>query len=104
MPALLRIKALGLSERADYSRPLIHIRRGAIVVSAKHANYFDYVLDTVSDQHNLEQPFNMMKRQGTLIMVGASPEPLPLALFPMVMRRRKMMGSLIGGLPETQEM
>ena len=46
----------------------------------------------------------MLKRDGTLILVGASPEALDLAAFSLIFRRRKVLGSLIGGLPETQEM
>ncbi len=65
---------------------------------------FDYILDTVSAPHDLGQAFNMLKREGTLILVGASEKPLALPTFPMIFRRRKMMGSLIGGIPETQEM
>ncbi len=71
---------------------------------AKHAQYFDYILDTVSAPHDLAQAFGMIKREGTLILVGASEKPLLLPAFPLIMKRRKMMGSLIGGLPETQEM
>ncbi len=71
---------------------------------AKHAGYFDYILDTVSAPHDLAQAFGMIKREGTLILVGASEKPLLLPAFPLIMKRRKMMGSLIGGLPETQEM
>ncbi|SMF27361.1 NAD(P)-dependent alcohol dehydrogenase [Pseudobacteriovorax antillogorgiicola] len=71
---------------------------------AEHANYFDYIIDTVSAPHDLGQAFGMIKREGTLIMVGASDKPLDLNVFPMILKRRKMLGSLIGGLPETQEM
>jgi uncharacterized zinc-type alcohol dehydrogenase-like protein len=71
---------------------------------AKHANYFNYILDTVSAPHDLGQALGMLKRQGTLIMVGASERPLDLPIFPLIFNRRKIMGSIIGGLPETQEM
>jgi alcohol dehydrogenase (NADP+) len=71
---------------------------------AKYANYFDFILDTVSAPHNLDQALGMIRRQGTLIMVGASDKPLALNVFPLIFSRRKLMGSLIGGLPETQEM
>lgn len=71
---------------------------------AKYNKYFDFILDTVSAQHDLDLPFGLLKREGTLMMVGASDKPLPLNVFPMILSRRKMMGSLIGGLLETQEM
>lgn len=70
----------------------------------QHFEYFDYILDTVSGKHDISQMLNMIKRDGTLIVVGASDKPHDLAAFPLVMRRRKIMGSLIGGIPETQEM
>ena len=71
---------------------------------AKHTEYFDYILDTVSAKHDLNQALNMLKREGTLMMVGASDQPLDLGVFGVIFRRRKILGSLIGGLPETQEM
>jgi alcohol dehydrogenase (NADP+) len=71
---------------------------------SKHANHFDYILDTVSAPHDLGQALNMIRRDGTLILVGASERPLPLSAFGLIFNRRKMMGSLIGGIPETQEM
>ncbi len=67
-------------------------------------NHFDFILDTVSAKHDLTSALGWLKRQGTLIMVGASDQPLDLAVFPLIFNRRKIMGSLIGGLPETQEM
>jgi len=71
---------------------------------AKLANHFDYILDTVSAPHDLGQALGMIRREGTLILVGASDKPLPLAAFGLIMNRRRMLGSLIGGIPETQEM
>lgn len=71
---------------------------------AKHANHFDYILDTVSAPHDLGQALGMIRREGTLILVGASERPLPLSAFGLIMNRRRMMGSLIGGIPETQQM
>lgn len=70
----------------------------------KSKGRFDFIIDTVSAKHNLSQAFDLLKREGTLIMVGASHEPLDLGVFSLIMRRRKMMGSLIGGIRETQEM
>jgi uncharacterized zinc-type alcohol dehydrogenase-like protein len=70
----------------------------------KHAKYFDFILDTVSAPHDLAQALGMIKRDGTLILVGASERPLDLPVFPLILSRRKMMGSLIGGISQTQEM
>ena len=71
---------------------------------AKHAGSFDFILDTVSAQHDMNAYLNLLKRDGTLTLVGAPPEPLPIAAFGMIFRRRNFAGSLIGGIKETQEM
>ncbi len=68
------------------------------------ANRFDYVLDTVSAKHDIASALGTLKRDGTLIMVGAAPMPLDLPVFPLIFARRKLIGSLVGGLRETQEM
>ena len=69
-----------------------------------YQGHFAFVLNTVSAPHDLTGPLNSLRRDGTMIMVGASPDPLPLPTFPLLFGRRTVLGSLIGGLPETQEM
>lgn len=69
-----------------------------------HAGRFDVILDTVSAEHDVNGYFNCLKRDGSLVMVGASPTPFTVAAFPLIFGRRRFMGSLVGGLPETQEM
>ena len=71
---------------------------------AAHAGSFDFILDAVSATHDLNAYFNLLKRDGNLTLVGAPEKPLPVAAFPLIFRRRSFSGSLIGGLPETQEM
>jgi uncharacterized zinc-type alcohol dehydrogenase-like protein len=71
---------------------------------AAHANSFDFILDTVAATHDINAYFNLLKRDGNLTLVGAPEKPLPVAAFPLIFRRRSFSGSLIGGLPETQEM
>jgi uncharacterized zinc-type alcohol dehydrogenase-like protein len=68
------------------------------------AGRFDVILDTISAEHDVNGPLNCLKRDGTLIMVGASPVPIPVATFSLIFGRRSIMGSLVGGLGETQEM
>jgi uncharacterized zinc-type alcohol dehydrogenase-like protein len=70
----------------------------------KHAGSFDFILDTVSAEHNLNAYLDLLKLDGTLTMVGASPAPLPLAVGSLLFRRRALGGSIIGGIRETQEM
>jgi alcohol dehydrogenase (NADP+) len=70
----------------------------------KHINSFDFILDAVSAQHDINQYLNLLKRDGTLVLVGAPEKPLPTESFSLIFKRRQFAGSLIGGLPETQEM
>ena len=65
---------------------------------------FDFILDTVSAPHDLATYLGMLKRDGQMVMVGASPEPIPLPVFGLIMGRKSLSGSLIGGIAETQEM
>ncbi len=70
----------------------------------KHAGTFDFILDTISAEHDVNAYLNLLKVDGTLTMVGASPAPLPLAVTSVIFGRRSLAGSLIGGIRETQEM
>lgn len=70
----------------------------------KHLGSFDFILDTVSAPHDLNVYLNLLKRDGTMTLVGAPPEPAPVLGFNLVFGRRQLAGSLIGGLPQTQEM
>lgn len=69
-----------------------------------HATRFRYIIDTVSAEHDLTGATNCLKRDGTLVVLGLPPGPLAIAPMPLVFGRRRVMGSLIGGIPETQEM
>jgi uncharacterized zinc-type alcohol dehydrogenase-like protein len=70
----------------------------------KHAGSFDFILDTVSAEHNLNAYLDLLKRDGTLTLVGAPETPLPLGVFSLLFKRRRLAGSAIGGIRETQEM
>src|SRR5580700_5435731 len=70
----------------------------------KHAGSFDFILDAVSADHDINAYLNLLRRDGNLTMVGAPAKPLPVAVFGLIMRRRSFSGSPIGGIPETQEM
>jgi len=71
---------------------------------AKLANRYDAIVDTISAKHDINGPLGCLKRDGTLILLGAAPVPLDLSAFPLIFGRRKIMGSLVGGVPETQDM
>jgi uncharacterized zinc-type alcohol dehydrogenase-like protein len=70
----------------------------------KHAGSFDFILDCVAAEHDINAYLNMLARDGNLTMVGAPEKPLPVAVFGLIFGRRSFSGSPIGGLPETQEM
>jgi uncharacterized zinc-type alcohol dehydrogenase-like protein len=71
---------------------------------AAQAGSFDFILDAVSAEHDINAYLNLLKRDATLVLVGAPEKPMAVAAFPLIFRRRNFAGSLIGGLPETQEM
>ena len=71
---------------------------------AKHANTFDFILDTVSADHDINAYLNLLKRDGTLVLVGAPEKPLDIAAFSLIPQRKELSGSMIGGIAETQEM
>ncbi|OJW06995.1 MAG: hydroxyacid dehydrogenase [Planctomycetales bacterium 71-10] len=71
---------------------------------AARARSFDFILDCVSAQHDINAYLNLLKLDGTLTLVGAPERPLPVAAFNLILPRRNFAGSAIGGIPETQEM
>lgn len=69
-----------------------------------HAGSLHFILDTVSAPHDIDAYLKLLKVDGTLVLVGAPMDPLPVTSFSLIMGRKSFAGSLIGGLPETQEM
>jgi uncharacterized zinc-type alcohol dehydrogenase-like protein len=88
------------------------IRLGAdeVVVSTnadeikKHAFSFDFILDCVSADHDINAYLHLLKRDGNITLVGAPEKPLAVAAFGLIFGRKSISGSPIGGLKETQEM
>ena len=70
----------------------------------KHAGTFDFILDTVSAEHDINGSLNLLARDGNITLVGAPPQPLDVAAFALIGGRHSLSGSSIGGLRETQEM
>jgi uncharacterized zinc-type alcohol dehydrogenase-like protein len=70
----------------------------------KQAGSFDFILDTVAADHDINAYLGMLRRDGNLTLVGAPPKPLAVAAFPLLLGRRSLSGSPIGGIAETQEM
>jgi uncharacterized zinc-type alcohol dehydrogenase-like protein len=71
---------------------------------AMHAGSFDFILDAVAAEHDINAYINLLRRDGNITLVGAPEKPLALAAFGLIMRRRSLSGSPIGGIPETLEM
>jgi len=89
-------KALGADE--------VVVSRNADEMAA-HAASFDFILNTVAAPHDLDAFLGLLKREGTMTLVGAPATPHPSPnVFNLIMKRRSLAGSLIGGIPETQEM
>jgi uncharacterized zinc-type alcohol dehydrogenase-like protein len=70
----------------------------------KHAGSFDFILDAVSADHDLNAYLSLLKRDGTLTLVGAPQKPLAINAFNLLFGRHRLAGSAIGGIRETQEM
>ena len=71
---------------------------------SKHKGGFDFILDAVSSEHDINAYLNLLRRDGNLTLVGAPAKPLPVSAFSLIMGRRNLSGSNIGGIAETQEM
>src|SRR3954471_1670735 len=70
----------------------------------QHAGSFDFILDCVSADHDINAYLNLLSIDGNLTLVGAPPKPLGVVGFALIAGRRSLSGSNIGGIPETQEM
>jgi uncharacterized zinc-type alcohol dehydrogenase-like protein len=70
----------------------------------KHAGSFDFILDAVSADHDINAYIQLLRRDGNITIVGAPEKPLAVSVFSLIMGRRSFSGSPIGGIPETQEM
>jgi alcohol dehydrogenase (NADP+) len=70
----------------------------------KHAASFDFILDAVSADHDINAYLNRLGRDGNLTLVGAPPKPLASAAFSLIIGNRSLSGSSIGGVAQTQEM
>jgi uncharacterized zinc-type alcohol dehydrogenase-like protein len=71
---------------------------------SKHAGSFDFILDAVAANHDINAYINLLARDGNITMVGAPDQPLPVGVFGLLFKRRSFSGSAIGGIAETQEM
>lgn len=80
------------------------ISRDAADQIKKHINSFDFILDTISDEHDISMYIQLLRRDGNITLVGAPPKPLAVSAFSLISGRRSLSGSPIGSIAETQEM
>ncbi|NBY19656.1 NAD(P)-dependent alcohol dehydrogenase [bacterium] len=73
-------------------------------ISTLFSNHFDLIVDTVSAPHDLNMYLKTVKKDGTMVLLGVPPESTQISAFPLILKRRRLAGSLIGGIKETQEM
>jgi uncharacterized zinc-type alcohol dehydrogenase-like protein len=69
-----------------------------------HAGTFDFILDTASAPHSLDPYLSLLKQDGTITLVGLPEQPPCINMFALITKRASIAGSMIGGMPETQEM
>jgi len=69
-----------------------------------HAGTFNFILDTIAADHDINSYINMLGRDGNITLVGAPETPLQVSAFALLFGRKSLSGSLIGGIAETQEM
>lgn len=98
------------SRSAHKRQDALELGAHAVIISTdceemqKHVGTFDFILNTISADHDVNQYLNMLKIDGEMTMVGAPEKPLSVSSFALLFGRKKLSGSLIGGLKETQEM
>jgi uncharacterized zinc-type alcohol dehydrogenase-like protein len=95
-----------LSKKEDATRLGAHevvISKDEKAMDAEAGRY-DFILSTISAPHDMNQYINLLKRDGAMVLVGAPEKPSAIESFGLILRRRTLAGSLIGGIPETQEM
>ena len=89
------------AERMGARHFLINSDKDAMKAAAEQ---FDLIINTVSATHEIASHIQLLARDGTMIMLGLTTEGLPVHAVPLLWRRRRIAGSLIGGVRETQEM
>lgn len=88
----------------------LHLGADEVVISkdanemSRHVNSFDFILDAVSAEHDINAYLQLLRRDGNMTLVGAPDKPHAVAAFSLIMKRRSLSGSNIGGIAETQEM
>ena len=106
MGAIVTVLSTSEAKRADAAALGAHdfaaTRDGQVF--KQRAGEFDFIIDTVSAAHDYNAYLNLLKVDGTMVLLGIPEVPAPVAAGALIMKRRRLVGSLIGGIRETQEM
>jgi uncharacterized zinc-type alcohol dehydrogenase-like protein len=106
MSAKVTVLSTSRKKEADARRLGAH----AFEVTSDEATFeklkrsFDLIIDAVSAPHDFDKYLGLLRPQGTMVLVGLPPEPTPVGAFALVGGNKRLAGSMIGGIPETQEM
>src|SRR6202000_654592 len=107
----LGAKTVGFTTSAGKRDAIKSLGADEVVISkdekemAAHANSFDLIINTVAGSHNLDAYTSLLHLDGTVVLVRVPEHPHPTpGIFNLLVKRRSIAGSAIGGLPETQEM
>jgi len=106
----LGAKVIAFTSKPEKTDELIALgAHQVIITSDEHSlntvkDSIDLIIDTISAEHDLLKYFNTLKFKGTYVVVGGSPQPLPVNVFPLLFKRILFTGSAIGGIEATQEM
>ena len=96
--------ALGPARFGQRIQREIVIGKQAQRLVEKLAGRFDLLIDTISAPHDYNRYLGMLRPQGAMVIVGIPPEPIPVSAWSLIAGNRRLAGSAIGGIPETQEM
>ena len=106
MGAHVTVLSSSQSKRADAlalgAQDFASTRDGGVFKA--HALKFDYIIDTVSAEHDYNAYLSLLRLDGTMVLLGIPEQPAPVSAFALIGKRRRLAGSLIGGIRETQEM
>jgi uncharacterized zinc-type alcohol dehydrogenase-like protein len=106
MGAEVTVLSTSRSKAADAKRLGAHSfeTTSEVGVFGKLAGQFDLLIDTVAGSHDYNSYLGLLRTQGAMVIVGAPPQPIPIAAFSLIAGNKRLAGSMIGGIAETQEM
>src|SRR5919197_909509 len=105
-----KVGVVGFTTSPNKKEDALRLGADEVVISrntdqmSKHQGSFDFILDAVSAEHNINSYLQLLRRDGNMTLVGAPDKPHAVVAFSLIFKRRNLSGSNIGGIAETQEM